>query len=660
MAYTAYQSVVLDSTSGTITAVDTPAITVRLESTGGLATLYSDEGGTALTNPFNGNSDGSFLFYVESGFYQITSTKGAYTDILSDVPIGQLQGKDSLPYENLTQAIAGDEAVGSIIRTGEYISGSGIGGGVYEKVNTNPLNSLINPATSDGKWLKLLGNKVDIAQAGVVFDDSTDNSTAINQCCLAFRYVTNKQSNGGIARAEGINVWLDRSVFVNEGILKLVDASTEKLILKVAGDDILIIGGFWDGNRTSGAQTTGSNWWDHHLVKITANNQRSKVKITGYNAAGIGVGAASSCTFLNIDGNTLYDCDKTCIYVPNNLYTTINNNDLTANIASINSPNQHNCILVSATVITDSAYIQVNNNNCLGMLSSHDAVNNLIAVKGYNCQVNSNLTRGGSMGISVNQATYCVVNGNLIMDTDDTGTTSGMGIELNGGNNSVSGNVIRGGDQGIVSSTTKADPLDNNVISGNTILDVRQGILIGTHATVTCENWTITGNSIISEEECIFTTDAEGFTITGNSLETTTGSITNILFKNPSSLDLKTTISNNTQTGGTNIFRIFDDTGVPKSYSGVVAKGNTYISMTDVWPAFITDASAGAGISYDKVVSNVRYDYADVLNDIVNVYGYGATPEAAIAASKGSMCTAMDGNIYRKTTDAVNTGWVAM
>jgi hypothetical protein len=70
------------------------SVEVRLSSTGSLATIYSDETGTALTNPTTSDSDGKAFFYVAEGYYDITFTKGVDSAVLNNVPIGSSQSRD--------------------------------------------------------------------------------------------------------------------------------------------------------------------------------------------------------------------------------------------------------------------------------------------------------------------------------------------------------------------------------------------------------------------------------------------------------------------------------------------------------------------------------------------------------------------------------------
>ena len=58
------------------------AVTIRVQSSGALATLYSDEVGTAKTNPLTSDSNGRFWFYAADDDYRIILADGfEYADV---------------------------------------------------------------------------------------------------------------------------------------------------------------------------------------------------------------------------------------------------------------------------------------------------------------------------------------------------------------------------------------------------------------------------------------------------------------------------------------------------------------------------------------------------------------------------------------------------
>lgn len=93
-----------------------------------------------------------------------------------------LQGASSNPISLDTLKANGGIAIGAFVNSSEYITGSGEGAGLYEKVSVDPGFNLINPNTSDGNWLKLLPDlAVTPFQAGAIADGIADDNAAITE-----------------------------------------------------------------------------------------------------------------------------------------------------------------------------------------------------------------------------------------------------------------------------------------------------------------------------------------------------------------------------------------------------------------------------------------------------------------------------------------------
>ncbi len=75
----------VQSTTGAVIAGAT--VTVRVKSSGVVATIYSDEILTGKTNPLTSGSDGSFWFYAADDDYTIAATYGGTTYTLGDVTL---------------------------------------------------------------------------------------------------------------------------------------------------------------------------------------------------------------------------------------------------------------------------------------------------------------------------------------------------------------------------------------------------------------------------------------------------------------------------------------------------------------------------------------------------------------------------------------------
>lgn len=101
MAFTSWQKTIVDDAGDILPGA---TIEVRLESSGALATIYSDDSGTAKSNPFTADGEGFAIFYAAAGLYKITATSGAFSKTHRYVPIGSAQSYD-----------VGDDAGGKLL-----------------------------------------------------------------------------------------------------------------------------------------------------------------------------------------------------------------------------------------------------------------------------------------------------------------------------------------------------------------------------------------------------------------------------------------------------------------------------------------------------------------------------------------------------------------
>lgn len=99
-----YSQVIQDSAGN---ALSNPTITVYLSGTTTLASLYSDNAFTAKSNPFTGDSDGTFELYAGNGRYTITVAKTGFafdsafsSDLLLHDPHGAITASQILANQN--------------------------------------------------------------------------------------------------------------------------------------------------------------------------------------------------------------------------------------------------------------------------------------------------------------------------------------------------------------------------------------------------------------------------------------------------------------------------------------------------------------------------------------------------------------------------------
>lgn len=91
MGWSVYQGFVVDS-SGNI--VSSATVTVRDATSGALATIASDIGGTAKTNPFTTSGGEIVRFYAEAGRYNVTAVSGTTSCAFVDDLVGTAAGYD--------------------------------------------------------------------------------------------------------------------------------------------------------------------------------------------------------------------------------------------------------------------------------------------------------------------------------------------------------------------------------------------------------------------------------------------------------------------------------------------------------------------------------------------------------------------------------------
>ena len=90
-------------------------VTIRVKSSGALATIYSDQGVTTIDNPTNTDTDGSFKFFAADNDYTVTDDKGFQ---LGDVTLFGGMGNtqyliktDDLPWVNASTVLVNDSTL---------------------------------------------------------------------------------------------------------------------------------------------------------------------------------------------------------------------------------------------------------------------------------------------------------------------------------------------------------------------------------------------------------------------------------------------------------------------------------------------------------------------------------------------------------------------
>jgi hypothetical protein len=140
----------LTSTTTVQQSYPTCTITVYLAGTVTLATLYSDNAGTALANPFTNQSTstGQFFFFANSGYYDIQiAATGLTTFTLSNIGIGGTAGT-RINCANYAGTTAGQQianAYANVASAGDVIDCSHPTGTL--SIAADPFTSMSNPVT---------------------------------------------------------------------------------------------------------------------------------------------------------------------------------------------------------------------------------------------------------------------------------------------------------------------------------------------------------------------------------------------------------------------------------------------------------------------------------------------------------------------------------
>src|SRR5437667_6851875 len=77
----------LSQNSGVLASYPKCTITVYATGTSTISTIYSNVSGNALSNPFTGATDGSFLFFGIAGCYDVVTSSGTTTG--STMPVNK-------------------------------------------------------------------------------------------------------------------------------------------------------------------------------------------------------------------------------------------------------------------------------------------------------------------------------------------------------------------------------------------------------------------------------------------------------------------------------------------------------------------------------------------------------------------------------------------
>lgn len=254
------------------------SITVRDSQFDTLVNIFSDDSGTALTNPFNTDSNGKFTFYAEQGTYDVIIQEGQAdqavipSEQLADIDNGEIElskvtidGVDSAHYYELVN--------NSSTRQYRWIckSGSEPGGNMRLTARYNAAGSLIG-----GGELFLTGQ--------------TDWNSGVTSGAEARLKAYGTSSNGGSITCYGDNAG------DNANEVHLSHGGGNAIELRVRSGDVRFSGAWSVENVFTPSLLGGCRMWP--------SSNREVLQISGDSSFGGGIGGAQLWLYGSNDSST--------------------------------------------------------------------------------------------------------------------------------------------------------------------------------------------------------------------------------------------------------------------------------------------------------------------------------------------------------------------
>lgn len=452
-------------------------------------------------------------------------------------------------------------------------------------------------------------------------------------------------------------------------------------VLTITAANVILDGGTWDGNRAG--NNTPASTYNSWCISCAASGITIKNTICK-NAYGIGIKGASpgsvGCSNLSFLNNTISGTTHYGIFVDGGNNPQYYNRAIGNYIDVTQAGALAQGILFAGADWTTNCqfYWQIHNNTVVNTYKT--STNNqeiCLGVRGNNGSVIGNTTYKGAMGWSEGGSNTIIANNNFY--------DCQWGIELSGGFNTISGNLITGCNDGITATATASSAdVSNTVISGNQIYckNTINGVTSTSHAIkVRCIDSVVSSRMITN---MLITNNvlhgSYGVYIYGNKDDGFTQSvISNNIIGNPSDAagstgimladlqaSLKLTIRDNKIFGPTYWMRIY--AAVATEFTDLfidnIQTDSAYVGAVTV----VVNATIGRNVLLRNLNSTTELkDIVDVKNNIYHAVRPAGTltPEGRYSAGIGStyLLGASAGGaattLYVKETGTGNTGWVA-
>lgn len=445
--------------------------------------------------------------------------------------------------------------------------------------------------------------------------------------------------------------------------IRLLPNAANKGLLKLSGGGSSVLGGTWDGNKANG--NSPADPYTSYAVLMDAINCGVRV-ITAINVAGISIKGTGACNYCTADGNTVIgggfmgvfiDASTTADQIGNRATNNIIDVSVGGNIAqgvlfTSVAPYRQRGWTISGNQVTGPATVTTPSDQaiCLG-------------VRGDSGTFLSNITKGGSMGISEGGSDSAYL-GNVITNLAAGGV--GYGIEPSGKNISVSGNTIRDAVYGIICSGA-SNTFDATSIVGNRITASVNAVKL--QIGVSQKYCSITNNLLVSPTAINTQGDVTGLLVSGNNIigpGSAVGGSRGIFLDTPSA-NAGVTISGNRISGVERAHSCYSS--ATQAFTGLLALGNDL--STDVGSAeggwtFEGGASAGSRVTsawgaYGGSGSRSHLIDQKLGTQIVYTENTNA-PEGSYNAGIGTILICLNtGQSWFKTTQLGNlNGWRLM
>ena len=450
--------------------------------------------------------------------------------------------------------------------------------------------------------------------------------------------------------------------------LKLRPAQSSYM-LTLNGQGAQVLGGVWDGNKAAGQSTT-DGYYDHAAVNIAADYCRVD-GIKSQNSAGIGI-KGGDCNYALVVNNEITGWNVQGIFIQNSSADSYGTR-IESNVVSVGL-NTGVGIYITGPGSIPATYNPkrwVVANNIVTGPAIFATTDIGITVRGIDGVCSGNLVTDCSLGITLDITSRSTVVGNRVEFTG-TPTTDYCCIEILGAGNTITGNVCKGGQYGVVSS----GPLnrDSNTITGNVFeLQTIAGVYFYS-ADSTSNYLTISGNTFnfasaaASRRGIRLLGDCRYSSITGNNFigpgSTVSGGRA-IYLEGYGDIQ----ICSNRFQGWERPVGLYSASAY--SYVNIMFNNNDCskdMTADNAWLNLEGLAAYGTSIqqAWNSAGSAAGYSATNYIDRATNLLFYwsgNGTPEASVTARVGSLYMNTAGGagtvLYVKQTGTGNTGWGA-